>query len=401
LYTAVFVNPRKTDVDMIMVIMQRFGEATGLWINISKSSVAPIRCSELSQDDILQNFQGAQVSFPVNYLGLPITSGRLRLSHLQLIFDQAAGKLAGWQGNLLNIGGCRELVKTVLSSLPMYLLTAIKPPKKFYKEMDKIQRKFLWAGSDRFHGGKCKVNGSLVCRQLNRGGIGLTDLERFGRALRLRWLWFQWKTPNKPWCNMELPIDNTDEALFTAATKVTVHNGCWARFWTSSLINGRSPAALFPALFNHSKRKKRSVANGTWIEDVLHDTTPALFAEYFTLWHLIQEIGFNPADREEDEIVRSRTANGQYSASSAYKMQFEGGTESLFPAGIWQIWAPARCKLFMWLMIQNRIWTADMLLRREWTNHYFCPLCYRNLETVGHLFMECPVARQVWIEVSN
>jgi hypothetical protein len=33
---------------MIMAIMQCFGEATGLRINISKSSVAPIRCSELN-----------------------------------------------------------------------------------------------------------------------------------------------------------------------------------------------------------------------------------------------------------------------------------------------------------------------------------------------------------------
>jgi hypothetical protein len=193
---------------------------------------------------------------------------------------------------------------------------------------------------------------------------------------------------------MELPIHNIDEALFATATKVIVHNGCRARFWTSSWINGCSPAALFPALFHHSKKEKRSVANDTWIGDVVHDITPALFAEYITLWHLIQEIGFNPADREEDEIVWSRTANGQYSASFAYRMQFEGGTESLFPAGTWQIWAPARCKFFMWLMIQNRIWTADRLLRREWPNQYFCPLCYRNLETIGHLFMECPAARK-------
>jgi hypothetical protein len=40
--------------------------------------------------------------------------------------------------------GRGELVKTVLNSLPTYLM-AIEPPKKFYKVMDKIRRKFLWA----------------------------------------------------------------------------------------------------------------------------------------------------------------------------------------------------------------------------------------------------------------
>jgi hypothetical protein len=55
--------------------------------------------------------------------------------------------MQGWQTNLLNIGDRKELVKTVLSSLPTYLLTAIKPPKKFYKEMDKLRRQFLWVGT--------------------------------------------------------------------------------------------------------------------------------------------------------------------------------------------------------------------------------------------------------------
>jgi hypothetical protein len=37
-----FINPNKDDVDMIMEIIQNFGEATGLRINLNKSTVAPI-----------------------------------------------------------------------------------------------------------------------------------------------------------------------------------------------------------------------------------------------------------------------------------------------------------------------------------------------------------------------
>jgi hypothetical protein len=116
-------------------------------------------------------------------------------------------------------------VATVLSSLPTYLLTALKPPKKFYKDMDTLRRRFLWAGNQHLHGGKCKVSWSRVCRPISRGGLGITDLERFGRALRIRWLWYQWKNPKKPWCNSELPTVKVDEALFAAATQVHVHNG--------------------------------------------------------------------------------------------------------------------------------------------------------------------------------
>jgi hypothetical protein len=83
-------------------------------------------------------------------------------------------------------------------------------------------------------GGKCKVNWSGVCRPLHCGGLGIIDLERFGRALCLRWLWLKWKSPDKPWCAMELLVDEIDEALFATATRVTVHNGKTAKFWTSS-----------------------------------------------------------------------------------------------------------------------------------------------------------------------
>ncbi|XP_071678293.1 uncharacterized protein [Lolium perenne] len=44
--------------------------------------------------------------------------------------------------------------------------------------------------------------------------------------------------------------------------------------------------------------------------------------------------------------------------------------------------------------------TADRLLARGWPNGYFCPLCIRNLETATHLFIECPLSRQVWAGVA-
>jgi hypothetical protein len=70
--------------------------------------------------EVLQGFQGSVVPFPMTYLGRPITMGHLKINHLQSVFNQGANKLAGWQSGLLTMGGHRELVKTVLSSLPTY-----------------------------------------------------------------------------------------------------------------------------------------------------------------------------------------------------------------------------------------------------------------------------------------
>ena len=162
--------------------------------------------------------------------------------------DKIKAKLAGWQGRLLTAGGRRELVRSVLSFMPIYLLTALQVPKSFLKELDKSRRRFLWAGDQKLHGGKCKVNWSTTCLPTSSGDLGILDLERFGRALRLRWLWYKWTNPEKPWSSLDLLVDNTDRALFAAAT-LQVHNGKKALFWHSSWLEGQAPTTTFPMLY--------------------------------------------------------------------------------------------------------------------------------------------------------
>uniref|UniRef100_A0A0A9GPV4 Reverse transcriptase zinc-binding domain-containing protein n=1 Tax=Arundo donax TaxID=35708 RepID=A0A0A9GPV4_ARUDO len=386
-----------------MTIMRKFGEATGLRINVNKCNVATIRCQDMDLDDILQDFAGQRTTFAVTYLGLPITMGRLKLIHVQHIQDKAKEKMAGWQGKLLNPAGHRELVRTVLSSLPTYLLTALKSPKKFIEEFDKSRRCFLWAGNHELHGGKCKVNWLCVCHPIRHAGLSVHNLERFGCALRLKWLWYSWTKPSSAWIEMELPTNDTNLALFAMATRVQVQNGRTASFWFSSWLKGMSPALLFPNLYRHSRRKKRTVAealnNDRWVTDIGHNLTTDLLVDYFCLWNLIDEANLNLDTEESNQITWTCSSLGEYTAKSAYETQFEDGVPSKFPELIWRIWAPPKCKFFAWLL-QNRVWTADRLQQRGWPNNYFCALCQRNLETGHHMMVECPVVQQIWSSVA-
>jgi hypothetical protein len=92
-----FVSPTNEDVSTVVDIMARFGDATGLCLNMTKSAVLPIRCDQIDIEEVLQGFTGERASFPMRYLGLTITLGHLRMVHLQPCLDRAAGKLAGWQ----------------------------------------------------------------------------------------------------------------------------------------------------------------------------------------------------------------------------------------------------------------------------------------------------------------
>ena len=101
----IFVNPVKEEVQALFGILEQFGSATGLKLNIEKCSVAPIRCASTNLDQILESFVGKRVSFLITYLGLPLTLGRLKMVHVQGTVDRSRSKLAGWQGRLLNPAG--------------------------------------------------------------------------------------------------------------------------------------------------------------------------------------------------------------------------------------------------------------------------------------------------------
>jgi hypothetical protein len=91
--------------------------------------------------------------------------------------------------------------------------------------------------------------------------------------------------------------------------------------------------------------------------------------------------------------------NSKSNLLDAYIAQFNGRMSSAASKLIWKQWAPSKCKHCAWLLLQNRIWTADWLQIRQWPNKYFCQLCYRNLETTQHLFKDYPFMRHIWERV--
>ncbi|KAG5595312.1 hypothetical protein H5410_036544 [Solanum commersonii] len=68
-------------------------------------------------------------SFPLKYLGCSITHSRKNKEHYTDLFDRVRGKLQAWKGNKLSFGGKKVLFTSVLESIPIYVLSAITPPK--------------------------------------------------------------------------------------------------------------------------------------------------------------------------------------------------------------------------------------------------------------------------------
>ena len=93
-------------------------------------------------------------------------------------------RLSGWKSKYLSKGGRLTLVKSVLSSIPIYFLsfsfTSLGGEQVGI--LESIQRKFLWGffGSDfKYH----LVKWNIIKNPLTVGGLGVRDLRLFNVAL--------------------------------------------------------------------------------------------------------------------------------------------------------------------------------------------------------------------------
>jgi len=53
-------------------------------------------------------------------------------------------------------------------------------------------------------------------------------------------------------------------------------------------------------------------------------------------------------------------------------------------------------KFFCWLALHNRLWTAERRKRHGLQDTDDCALCAQASETIGHLFLGCVFARELW-----
>ena len=72
--------------------------------------------------------------------------------------DKVAGKLVMWEGQKITTIGRTTLVKSVITSHAVYFITPLVIPQSTLHRVNKLERAFLWAGSGKTTGAKCKVN---------------------------------------------------------------------------------------------------------------------------------------------------------------------------------------------------------------------------------------------------
>jgi hypothetical protein len=111
---AIFIVPFKEDFEVLAHILDGFGEVTGLVTNVHRSIAVPIRCANIDLDNIMQCLPIQRATFPIKYLGLPLSHRSIKNIDVQPLVDKATSKLVPWHGkNIAAAGRCMICCKRI------------------------------------------------------------------------------------------------------------------------------------------------------------------------------------------------------------------------------------------------------------------------------------------------
>jgi hypothetical protein len=121
--------------------------------------------------------------------------------------------------------------------------------------------------------------------------------------------------------------------------------------------------------------------------------TDAATAELASLMSLLQEVLLTQG-------LDSRTMldGSKFSTRNAY-LNLQNRQLDDTTSFIWESKAPARVKIFAWLMHHDKLNTRKNLHHKGILDSPFCPRCPQQIEDKMHLFFECPVAQQIWQKI--
>jgi hypothetical protein len=174
-----------------------FEQLSGLKINFHKSEVFCFGHARDMQDEYKILFGCEIGSLPFRYLGIPIHFRRLSNSEWKPIEDRFEKKLCSWIGKLLSYGDRLILINSVLTSLPMFMLSFFEIPKGVMKRLDFFWSRFFWQSDG--HKKKYRLTRwNIICRPKDQGGLGIDVLELKNKSLLCKWL-FKLLNENGVW----------------------------------------------------------------------------------------------------------------------------------------------------------------------------------------------------------
>ena len=143
--TILFLEHSLEQALSMKTILCAFEQLSGLKINFHKSEIFCFGDAKNFERQYMEMF-GCQVGeFPIRYLGIPIHFRRLSNNDWLKVQERFEKRLSSWKEKNLSAGGRLTLINSVLSSLPMYMMSFFEIPKGVRKKLDYFRSHFFLA----------------------------------------------------------------------------------------------------------------------------------------------------------------------------------------------------------------------------------------------------------------
>jgi hypothetical protein len=130
------------------MLFERF---SGMRINFHKSECVPMNLDEDRAHDTAHILSCPFGNLPMKYLGVHLHFDKLKREDLQPILDKLIKRMVGWRGTLLAYSSRLVLIKSCLSSIPIYLLSVLKFPKWAIKLLESQMASCFWNDDSECH----------------------------------------------------------------------------------------------------------------------------------------------------------------------------------------------------------------------------------------------------------
>ncbi|KAK0586532.1 hypothetical protein LWI29_008529 [Acer saccharum] len=402
--------------------LDTFCDMSGQQVSFPKSSVYCSSNISSSYAKDLADLCGSPITNKLgSYLGVPLIHGRIRSDTYKVILEKTQKRLASWKSASLSFAGRCTLIKAVSSAIPVYAMQSIKLPSEISKNLDKINRNFLWGSTpEKKH--VHLVSWDVVCLPKHLGGLGIKKTKLMNQALlaKIGWrlnlrdsgLWGRILKDKYLKGDHMTELDNLSPnccsstwrgillgtKILRDGVKWRVGNGRGINFWydnwvpTFNTLHSLSSSPLSDAM--RLEKVSDYISDSIWNVQKLNAVLP---------WHVVSRIlsiHVNSNTTAEDSVVWGLSNNGNFSVKSAYNNIFTGGDFVDWKwKFVWKLKLPPRVLYFLWTLLHGKLLTNCHRAARGITADTNCLRCTGSDEDVDHVFRGCPASIQIWESV--
>ncbi|KAL0431296.1 UNVERIFIED_CONTAM: hypothetical protein Sradi_0755600 [Sesamum radiatum] len=339
----IFTRCEEQALTKLMQFLEEYKELSGQRINYSKSSFIPGKKTNLVAHRIKSMTGFTLKNLLISYLGAPIFKGNKKKILFEPLLDRIRNRVIGWEHCLLSQGASLQLIKSVLATMPVYLLQVLNPPVGVIQRLEQLFAKFFWGST--------------------------TNQKKLH--------WSKWNTVCYP-----TDEDTSQNSIFWTlrAGKISF----WHDWWLpegilQSIAHQNSPSSALVKSFWD---------NYAWDINKLLQVVPP---------HVIELILLVPINvQREDHMHWKLSPNGSFSTKSAWDLARDHRTSQPIFQSLWSPLIRPTISIFTWKLLHSWIPVDTTLKRRGIPLVSRCVCCFKEEESLPHLFLHNPVVLEVW-----